>query len=166
MPLDQVEEELKKLALAYAYKARLHRPIDSNEVRYTILGGTYFVEKQSFTLIVKPYGNKTIISMDELPADTTYYFLRVVRIIEKMNLQINAPKIYEDDKDFVAAGLPPAPKPKKMTAKKLLAEYRRRKRKDKELTLKAFCEQTGHNYDSIKSAKYRIEKLKEAHKKS
>ena len=49
-----------------------------------------------------------------------------------------------------------------MTGKEFLAEYRRQKRHKSKLTLKAFCEENGRNYDSIKTENYRLKRQKDA----
>jgi hypothetical protein len=164
MSLDQVEDLLREDSEVYGYKARIYRPPDSNQVWFTVIREIY--PDDAFTLILTPNGNSTTVSMNELPKRLFYYFLRFRPIEKRLGLHINAPRIYEDDSDFVAAGSPPAPKPKKMSAKKFLAEYRRRKRKSPKLTLKAFCEQTGYKYESIKTAKWRIDKGKKERAKS
>jgi hypothetical protein len=147
----------------------------------------------SFTLFLTPDGETTRIHMEKQPGRPHTYISKMASIFErferfKLPITTDAPMVYEDDpvlrpEDPIAQieaelqrrggptlvrdkPMPPEPaQPAKMRARDVIAEYKKRKRREKLLTLKQFCAELGVNYESIRAAKSRYEKPKRRGKK-
>jgi hypothetical protein len=179
-PIEKVREVLD-YTISTSHKAAIYTPPDTTEIEYQIIA-LYGGSQAFIKLIVKPSGNNTniwvngfspvkednpfrVTEADKLKSATEAYFfiissLRDRFIGRKIPIITDAPLVDIDDEDFEIMGIPPAPKSQRPSAKYVLVEYQKRKRRNKKLTLKQFCTDIGANYDSIKAAKYRYTKPK------
>src|SRR5690348_15819953 len=103
MTIDQAIEALKEHTARRGDRARVYRPLGTDEVWYTFMPPSGF-GFEPFTLILESRQTTTMVRMDALPVKPEFYihhFNRIQYAFEKNkgSLVINAPKIYEDDKD-------------------------------------------------------------------